>query len=414
MTAHHKSADVKRGHNSVMTGAAHTPNVMIAGGGIAGMASAVALARVGWQAQVLEQSPVFSEVGAGVQLGPNVTRILREWGLQDALLTYACRPHHLNARSADSGDVLARLDLHALAQRYGAPYVSIHRAHLHRLLCDAAQTLGVQVSGGVRVQGMDAQTIHADWAVVADGVWSQLRQSLLQDAPVRWTGHLAYRALLSMRDLPAAVRQAVRTDDVTVWMGQAMHLVCYPVAAGEQFNVVCLVEADLPSGEDATQNWNQQKTDADTRADLQAALQGTCTALHELVNAACGWRLWPLYGRSPMQGPHEHAQGRVALVGDAAHPMLPYLAQGAGMAIEDAHALAHHMPSQMDAPAIPAALQVFAQSRWPRNARVQRRAIRNGEIFHARGLMRLGRDIGLRAMGGALMDVPWLYGYVNP
>jgi salicylate hydroxylase len=406
-----------------------SPKVTIAGGGIAGMAAGLALARAGWQPVVYEQAPAFSEVGAGVQLGPNVTRILRDWGLLDALLDSACQPRFLQARSADSGEVLARMDLHALSQRYGAPYVSVHRADLHRVLQQAAVQTGVQVQVGTTItrllktaEGVKADITpgpadvnaslsqaHSDWAVVADGVWSRLRQSVLGDAPPRWTGHLAYRALMPMEALPASQHSQVQTQDITVWMGTDMHLVCYPVAAGTRLNVVCLVEAPLPTDEVNRQSWDEQKDPAQTQQDLQQALRGSCRAVHALIDACDGWRLWPLFGRTPMSSAHEHAQGRIALVGDAAHPMLPYLAQGAGMAIEDAVALAACVP--LGVPDTAAALQAFANQRWQRNAEVQRRAIRYGEIFHAQGWMRWGRDVGLRLLGERLMDVRWLYSH---
>jgi salicylate hydroxylase len=139
-------------------------------------------------------------------------------------------------------------------------------------------------------------------------------------------------------------------------------------------------------------------------------LRGACQPLTDLMSACSDWRLWPLCGRPAMQGAHQHVQGRVALVGDAAHPMLPYLAQGAGMAIEDAYELAAQLLGATPAH-VPERLQQFAHVRWQRNARVQARAVRNGKIFHATGAMRMGRDAGLRLMGPRLMDVPWLYGY---
>ena len=410
--------------------------VAVTGGGIAGMAVALALARAGWQPVVFEQAPVFAEVGAGVQLGPNVTRLLRAWGLHEALMASACTPSFLNARRADTGEVLGRLDLQSMTQRYGAPYVSIHRADLHRLLLNAAQAQGVQlrldhsvqawqqdataVRATVKVSSDTGQPIHnevhAQWGVVADGVWSHSRQTLLGDAPATWTGHLAYRALIAMDDLPPTLHAALRSKDVNVWMARDMHLVSYPVSAGRQLNVVCLVKADWPAGVGDVQSWSLHKTEAQTRTDLQLALRGACAALHQLIDAGHGWRLWPLHGRTPMQGAHEHVQGRIALVGDAAHPMLPYLAQGAGMAIEDAAALAHAVGLHASATptGISDGLNAFAHNRWQRNARVQQRAMRNGEIFHASGVMRMGRDWGLRALGGAVMDVPWLYGYVSP
>ena len=384
------------------------------------MASALALARVGWQAQVHERATAFAEVGAGVQLGPNVTRILHAWGLQTAVQAVAAFPDQLQARSALTGEVLASLPLGTQMQtRYGAPYVTLHRADLHQLLCEGALRQGVEVLAGSAVQSvqtagprvaaqLENATQHhlmqeADLAVVADGVWSQLRQQLLGDGAVQPTGHLAYRTLLRQSDLPVHLR----TKDVTVWMGPDAHVVHYPVRGGEWLNLVVLTEGQMPGvSADDLQSWNAQQTAEQTAHDLLAALRGSCSRLQELVHAATAWRVWPLCGRSAMQGAHQHGQGCVALVGDAAHPMLPYLAQGAGMAIEDAAALGQQLAHAGD---VASQVQAFAAQRWQRNAQVQRAAMRNGQVFHARGPVRWGRDWALRLAGPVLMDQPWLY-----
>ena len=400
-------------------------NVLIAGGGIAGMAAGFAVARAGWQATVMERAAEFSELGAGVQLGPNVTRILQAWGLGDALKQVAAFPASLQARSMNTGEVLATLPLKDAVSTYGAPYVTLHRADLHGLLLRASVREGVQVQGDALVQRVhqtsddvtldvmqngQLQRHKAAIAVVADGVWSPLRQQLLGDGLPAFTGHVAYRALVAQTDLPVHLR----SQDVSVWMGSQAHVVSYPVRGGEYLNVVCLAEGrlldDHAQNLQALQTWNAQKSEARTLAELHHALRGACASLTDLMAACSDWRLWPLCGRPAMQGSHEHVQVRIALVGDAAHPMLPYLAQGAGMAVEDASELALQL-GQATAEDVPQSLQQFAQARWQRNARVQARAARNGQIFHAQGPMRIGRDIGLRLMGARLMDVPWLYGY---
>jgi salicylate hydroxylase len=406
-------------HNGSMT-----KSMLIAGGGIAGMAAGFAAARAGWRATVFERAPEFSEVGAGVQLGPNVTRILQAWGLGEALKQVAAFPSGLHARSMATGEVLATLPLKDATARYGAPYVTIHRADLHGLLLQAARRQGVEVQSDAAVlrvaQSADAVALDvmqqgraqqhtASVAVAADGVWSPLRQQLLGDGLPTFTGHIAYRALVTQADLPAHLR----SQDISVWMGSQAHVVSYPVRGGEYLNVVCLTEGRLLDADahnlQALQTWNAQKSESQTLSELQHALRGAYTPLTDLIAACCDWRLWPLCGRPAMRGAHAHVQGRVALVGDAAHPMLPYLAQGAGMAIEDAFVLAAQL---VDASAadVPQRLQKFAQTRWPRNARVQARAVSNGRIFHATGPLRVGRDVGLRLMGARLMDVPWLYG----
>ena len=400
-------------------------NVLIAGGGIAGMAAGFAAARAGWQAAVFERASEFSEIGAGVQLGPNVTRILQAWELGDALQQVVAFPAGLHARSMTTDEVLATLPLKDAVSTYGAPYVTIHRADLHGLLLQASLREGVQVHSDALVQRAHQTTdvvtldvMHKGQlqqhkgvvAVVADGVWSPLRQQLLGDGLPAFTGHVAYRALVAQTDLPVHLR----SQDVSVWMGSQAHVVSYPVRGGDYLNVVCLAEGRLLDDDandlQALQTWNAQKSEAQTLTELHHALRGACAPLIDLMAACSDWRLWPLCGRPAMQGSHEHVQGRIALVGDAAHPMLPYLAQGAGMAIEDASELAWQL-NHATAENVPLQLQQFAQSRWQRNARVQARAIRNGQIFHAKGPMRIGRDMGLRLMGTRLMDVPWLYGY---
>lgn len=382
--------------------------VLIVGGGIAGLASGLALARANASVQILERAPELTEVGAGVQLGPNVTRILNAWGLLPAIEKVAAYPVSLKALSATSGEVLASLPLSDMATRYGSPYITIHRADLQNVLLNKVQALGVDVRCSSPVQKLSTD-LHdsANALIIADGVWSNLRQQLLGDGPPRISGHLAYRALLSQADLPAHLR----TQDVSVWMGSKVHVVQYPLRGGEWLNVVCLTEGQL---EGVTlqdlQGWDLSKTSQDTRTDLQSALKNTCPHLQALVEACSNWRLWPLCDRPPMQSAAQHAQGRIALVGDAAHPMRPYLAQGAGMAIEDAAELAHQWTALADQD-VGQRFAAFAHSRWQRNARVQARAIRNGEIFHATGSMQWARDVGLRSLGEKLMDMPWLYGY---
>jgi salicylate hydroxylase len=198
---------------------------------------------------------------------------------------------------------------------------------------------------------------------------------------------------------------ALRSQDVTVWMGEHMHGVQYPVCGGEWLNLVMLVASHPPVD---FHGWDLKRSSQDVALDLRKALRGTCTPLQDLARCVEGWRVWSLCERGVVQGAHQMAQGRVALLGDAAHPMLPYLAQGAGMAVEDAQVLALAWADASQS--VPQRLQRYAEQRWQRNAHVQRRAQRNGAIFHATGLVRAGRDMALRALGARLMDIPWLYG----
>lgn len=388
--------------------------VLIAGGGIGGLAAAIGASRAGWEVRLFERAPAFSEVGAGVQIGPNVVRRLQAWGLQRALQGVAAFPDRLQVRSAITGRELAALPLGATAiERYGAAYATIHRADLHGVLLNAVQAYaGVHLNldqtiaqhaegdGVVTVRLACGKTVEGDALIGADGLRSGTRTRLLGEVPARVSGHLAYRAVVPQQALP----QALRTAHVTAWLGPRLHVVQYPLRRGELMNVVAIRHGAAPADLDT---WDH----AANAGDLEAALAGTCTPLQDLVRAVPqvggGWRLWPLSDRPPVRGPHEMAQGLVALLGDAAHPMRPYLAQGAGMAIEDAAELQRAL--SMHDLDVPLRLRRYALNRWQRNARVQERSRRNGRIFHATGPVRWGRDMALRLLGARLLDVPWLY-----
>ena len=385
-------------------------HALIAGGGIAGLAAALACSRAGWRASLFEQAPQFSEIGAGIQLGPNATRILQRWGLGPALAEVAAWPGKLVVRSAHDGAQLGALRLgSAFAQRYGAPYATVHRADLQGLLLRAARDAGAGLSlsspaGAVlattdsvalRIEG--GREVEGNALLGADGLWSAVRQELLQDGAPVFTGHLAYRALVAQRDLPGSLR----SQDVNVWLGPAMHLVAYPVRRGEQLNVVVLVEGTTSAA--AAREWDQPAV----AAQLHRSTGALCDPLQQLLHAVAGWRLWALHERAPAASADEMARGRIALLGDAAHPMLPYFAQGAGMALEDA-AVLEQVLAQPGAD-VPAALRRYAQGRWQRSARVQALSRRNGRIFHAAGLVRRSRDLALRLLGERLLDQPWLY-----
>ncbi len=425
-----------------------TRQVLVAGGGIGGLAAALAASRAGWDVRLYERASAFGEVGAGVQLGPNVVRVLHSWGLQGELARVAAFPQRLQVRDAVSGSELGVLRLGERAlQKYGAPYVTIHRADLHGLLLQAVQAQGnvwlklgsclsgytdtgrevtLQTADSVvasRFEGGDDgqatpgfselslnwEEVEGDALIGADGLWSRVRELMLGDGAPRVSGHLAYRAMLPQASLP----ERLRSQQVTAWLGPKLHAVQYPVRGGDWLNLVVIVEGPAP---DDLQRWDHHANGAD----LQAATRNTCAPLRELIEAVTAsaspanpaWRLWPLCDRPPMSGAHQQAKGRVALLGDAAHPMRPYLAQGAGMAIEDAAELGSALAQALD-PAfdVPTLLQRYALNRWQRNASVQARSVRNGELFHAQGPLRWGRDAGMKLLGEKVLDVPWLYGY---
>jgi salicylate hydroxylase len=384
--------------------------LLISGAGIAGLATALALSRAGARVDVVERAAALTTEGAGIQLGPNVTRILRAWGLQDALNAVAAFPNHLCARDARHGRVTGQVALSAGAQRYGAPHVCIHRADLQTLLWRAAEReLGVRWHWGQGLQSVgqtaehvwvrsDAgQSWHADGLVLADGIGSTLRRHVLGGGAATPTGHIALRALLPMADVPVAWR----SSDVQVWMGEDFHLVHYPVRGGQWLNLVLVIN----QAEALSEGWSSMG-DA---AWAQQAVASSCAALRDLVGAVSEWRYWVLADRKPLASASEMALGRVAVIGDAAHPMRPYLAQGAGMAIEDAAALQAALQGPSGA-SVAAAWQAMAHSRWQRVAQVQQRSRRNGRIFHSTGLMRWGRNLALQTGGPHLMDPAWLYG----
>jgi salicylate hydroxylase len=387
--------------------------LLVAGGGIAGLAAAVAARRVGWEVRLFEQALQFSEVGAGIQLGPNATRILREWELLHGdLEQQVVAPPRLRVRDGADGTELAVLQLgREIAQRYGAPYLTVHRADLHGALLRAAQEAGTRLHADARVESVvqraDAVAVHTarskgvegDALLAADGVWSALRSLVIDDGPPRPSGHLAYRGLVRQQDLPASLR----SDEVTVWLASRVHLVTYPLRGGEFLNAVCVVQGTQPGD---PRDWDH----AASQAQLEAALGPVCSAVRERIASLPSWRLWVLHARPPVASAEQMAKGRMALAGDAAHPMRPYLAQGAGMAIEDARELQRVLRVAdghvMD---VPTALKRYALNRWERAAKVQERSERNGTVFHATGPLRMARNAALRTVGAKLVDQPWLY-----
>jgi salicylate hydroxylase len=289
---------------------------------------------------------------------------------------------------------------------------------LHQVLLNAVQAEEkTQLHLGYRLQQLQYKTScvdsqwlspqgqvveHASQALIgADGINSKLRELAWPSSQLQASGHWAYRTLLPRHTLPAAWRG----DAMGLWLGPRLHLVHYPVRGGEWLNVVVLVETNDAA---QTPGWDSQRSAAQTAHDLQTALRGSCSRLQDLVRMSESWRAWALFDRHPLQSADDMAQGRLALLGDAAHPMLPYLAQGAGMAIEDAQALAQNLSTYRAT--VTEQLQAYAGQRWARNARVQARAIRNGRIFHAHGLVAQGRNLSMQLLGERVMDVPWLYG----
>ena len=389
--------------------------MIIVGGGIGGLAAALACGQAGARTQVLERAAIFLEAGAGIQMGPNVTRTLHAWGLAEDLKKIGFTPQRLEAKDTQTGQVIGSLRLGPRSlNAYGAPYVTVHRADLHRVLLQKIISSGLaelrldsevqavqQNADGIQISGTNLPASLTEFSksaamVGADGLWSKIRQFVVPPTAPRVTGLLAYRALVPMQSIP----EKLRLQDVNVWVGPKVHAVLYPVKCGDYLNLVVVVQGPPPASLD---DWDH----AGNKQDLEAAMGPIHADLRNMLAAVPAWRLWPLCDRPPIKGPHEMAKGRIALLGDAAHPMRPFLAQGAGMAIEDAAELARSW-ARADLQ-VEDRLQMYAQARWARNAQVQQRSIRNGQIFHLQGPLRWGRNVAMKLMGEPLMDVPWLY-----
>lgn len=395
--------------------------VIIAGAGIGGLTSALGLARSGVRVTVLERAPILDEVGAGIQLSPNATRILRDFGALDALMLSALAPEALRVRRGSNGAQLMRMPLGALADaRWGAPHIVVHRADLQRVLLEACTQAGVDLRTDVEALGF---AIHAsgvqvgakergehvrfdgDLLVAADGLRSAMRERLglgLADRPI-YSGRTAWRALIPGALAPP---DALKLE-TNLWLGSRAHMVHYPLRAGDLVNVVAIIE-DPWRDERNADPWRSGETDP--RA-LHAATSRWSRQARELIAAAPAWRRWPLFERPPASC--WSLDGRVALLGDSAHPILPFLAQGSALAIEDSEALVRMLAAH--GRDVPAALRAFEGERMPRAADIAIASRRQGAIYHMSGPLAFGRDmvmgrLGIEAMMGR-MD--WIYGYAQ-
>lgn len=392
-----------------MTTQASTVDVVVVGGGIGGLSSALALTRAGQRVRVLEQAPAFGEVGAGMQMAPNATRILRSWGLLDEVVNHGVVPRRLVMRDAVDGTHLTYLDLAATQDRYGAPYVVIHRSDLHAILVRACRAAGVDMvtnTAVVDVENGDRQAVAVSAArrdvgqlvLAADGLNSRLRGHVHQDEPVS-SAYVAYRGAIPMSEVGDDPR--IAPEDLVVYMGPDCHLVQYPLRRGEMFNQVAVFRS--PRALAGEPDWG-------TPDELDTAFSNTCDSVRAGLPHLWRDRWWRMYDREAIP---TWTQGRLALTGDAAHPMLQYLAQGACQAIEDADCLAtlvnkHTTPHGPD---WDRALRDYTELRTVRTARVQRTARSWGELWHCDGLFRSVRNALLTDRDPAdYRHIDWLYG----
>ena len=367
--------------------------VIISGAGIAGLASALALRQRGVAVTVLEQATQLGELGAGLQIAPNGSRVLQALGLEAAIEAVACEATAKQVRLWNTGRRWPLFDLGADARaRFGAPYWMIHRGDLYQLLRTAferaapgALHTGVRVAraetlgDAVRVTAADGREFEADVMVAADGVHSAHRRSVFNEGSAHFTGLMAWRGVVPTARLAPELREPVGVN----WVGPGGHVITYPLRRGELLNVVAIVEQPEWRGE----SWS----DAGTHEEVHRDLPGWHPDIHRLIDAMDTPFRWALLSRPPLAGWQD---GRSVLIGDAAHPTLPFLAQGANMALEDALLLARCLTELDDAdgaqtapaaPAAPAALAAIARFvalRLPRTTRIVQGAADNTNRFH--------------------------------
>jgi salicylate hydroxylase len=387
---------------------ADTDELVVIGGGIGGLTTGLAAVRSGRRVRVLERSAQFGEVGAGIQLAPNATRILQELGLLDEIREVGVLPRRIVLGDAMRGGELGALDLTDFVERYGAPYIVMHRSDLLDILLRACQRAGVALEtgadvtslmddgAGVDVMCTDGRAFRGTAAVAADGLHSRTR-ALFSDDEAIGSGYVAYRGAVPMDQ----VSRHADLRDVVAWVGPGLHLVQYPLRSGRFYNQVAVFRS---------QAFARGEADWGNPAEMDERFAQCCEHVRESTPLLGRDNRWPMYDRAPIP---TWVKGRIGLLGDAAHPMLQYLAQGACQAIEDAWtlgaALRRHEGATGDG--VEAALLAYQAVRVPRTARVQHTARTWGEIWHVDGVGRLLRDEVLRRRAADdHAHVEWLYG----
>ena len=391
-----------------MADTAQQPPVLIVGGGIGGLAAALALARKGCRVRLIEQAADFKEIGAGIQLGPNVFRMLEELGLTDAVSRLAAFPENLimlDFLQRGGGDpdsawrgfprqVSASLCADLPGRSAGRAARCLPGSDLIELVV-SQKVVHVEEAGERVVARMQTGERHEGSALIgADGLWSTIRQILVGDGKPVVAGHITYRAVLPAAAMPADLRWW----SMVLWAGEKVHLVHYPMRGGELFNLVAVFHSSRYE-----EGWDSYGDPAE----LHERFAGTCAPVRTLIDKIESWRMWVLCDRPPIRN---WSRGRITLLGDAAHPMLQYLAQGACMAIEDAVCLANKVADVRGDFA--AAFQAYQQARYLRTGRVQIMARVYGEFYHASGVARELRNmmLGGRTTEQALESMQWLYG----
>ena len=384
---------------------------LIAGAGIAGLTCALSLARTGQSVVLIEKRAHLDEVGAGLQLSPNAARILIDLGLGKALMRAACEPLSLDVALGRSGKILARVPLAGqMAELYGAPYLVIHRADLQQILLDHVRSIGSirllvgrtpraleQSEHGVVLsvtnQQSEMEQIKGRALIGADGLHSGIADLMGDTSKARPSGFQAWRGTVPIHAVPSLLDR----QRTTLWLGRQGHAVTYPLQGGQSFNLVVVTRE-----KQAELGWSRE---GDKRV-LQDRLRHW-VPLSPLIEAMDHFKIWTLYDRPPRA---QWTKGRCVLIGDAVHPVLPFLAQGAALAIEDAASLSLCLTRYPDHPA--EAFTTFARIRHVRAERVQQTARRNAQIYHLAWPMSLARDRVIAQKGAHLLDdYDWLYGW---
>jgi len=385
-----------------------TMPVLIAGGGIGGLAAALALTRRGFEVKVLEQAPEIGEIGAGIQLGPNAFHAFDALGVGDKARGRAVYTDFMVMHDAVDEYQVGKIPTgEAFIKRFGNPYAVIHRVDVHTSLLEGAQETGkVEFLTSTRVERIeqDAQGVtvvdqhgnaHKGLALIgADGVKSVVRDHYVGD-PARVTGHVVYRAVVEKKDFPVDLQW----NAAAIWVGPNCHLVHYPLRGGEQYNVVVTFHSRQ------TEEWGVTEG---SKEEVQSYFQGICPKARQLIDLPKSWKRWATADREPIG---QWTYGRVTLLGDAAHPTTQYMAQGACMAMEDAVTLGEALRTHQND--WPQALDMYQRARVARTARIVLSSREMGRIYHAKGVERLVRnDLWRGRSAERFYDaMEWLYGW---
>lgn len=383
--------------------------IVIAGGGICGLAAAIALAKIGRSVHIVERENSFTTAGAGIQLGPNGMRVLRDLDVMEAVKEKAVAPNCIDIRSGQNGRILKQLPIQDYSHdQYGAPYWVMHRSALQQaLLHQVGRMDGIEISMGCEVSALEERGDHVrvhmsderiedgSALIAADGIWSNVRSLIFPNEKPQYSGYSAWRTVVPIDAVPSLFRDG----HIGLWLSPDSHLVHYPIEGGTHVNIVAILA--YPS---ETRGWGE---DTDGRELIQR-FSGVWPPIRVLVNSLEDWQRWSLYDREPLQN---WSVGRIVFAGDAAHPCLPFFAQGGVMALEDAAALATAVVQHGDN--YEAAWRTYEARRRARVVKMFRLSRQNGMLYHFGPLLGFARNAFLSVMPAKrfLKRYDWVYGY---